>query len=192
MAVAPSPASLLVIAAALAASFLAGKHSEGQRKAESTAVADATPRGPASPAQEQALPSASAGGGPSIFRNVLGEHLLAEIAHASRDRLDDFQGIQRASRDACAAANLTVVDLVAHRFSPQGVSVVVVLAESHLSIHTWPELGYAAVDVYSCGNFGRGRGETAAKVLANFFESKGTNFTTLPRGIPNPEFLLQV
>ena len=54
-------------------------------------------------------------------------------------------------RQAVAAAGATVVECLLHRFSPQGVSGVVVVEESHLSIHTWPESGYAAVDFYTCG-----------------------------------------
>lgn len=53
---------------------------------------------------------------------------------------------------AAKRANAEVMELAFHRFSPQGVSGVVVIAESHLSIHTWPETGYAAMDFYTCGD----------------------------------------
>jgi S-adenosylmethionine decarboxylase len=80
-----------------------------------------------------------------------GTHLIVDLWHASN--LDDLPAVEQALRVAadCAGATLLNVDL--HRFSPNGgISGVAVLAESHISIHTWPEISYAAVDVFMCGN----------------------------------------
>jgi S-adenosylmethionine decarboxylase proenzyme len=65
--------------------------------------------------------------------------------------LDDVARIRAAVVQACADIEATPMQVVAHRFAPQGVTATVVIAESHLSIHTWPEHGYAAVDVFTCG-----------------------------------------
>lgn len=78
-------------------------------------------------------------------------HLLIELHDCSTAQLNDADGIDRAMRAAAEAAGATVLSARFHRFSPQGVSGVVIIAESHLTIHTWPERGYAAVDVFTCG-----------------------------------------
>jgi S-adenosylmethionine decarboxylase len=66
--------------------------------------------------------------------------------------LSDVDGIQTMMITAAKAARATVMESAFHRFEPQGVSGTVILAESHLSIHTWPEKGYAAMDFYTCGD----------------------------------------
>ena len=76
-----------------------------------------------------------------------------------------------------------------HQFTPQGISVVAVLAESHLSIHTWPELGYAALDVYTCGLVYRGRAEKAAKGIVKYLEAKEHHMSIVNRGIPLSKYL---
>lgn len=79
-----------------------------------------------------------------------GQHLIADLEGA--ERLDDADWIEHALRDAAAAANATVLEVRLHRFGPgQGVTGVALLAESHISIHTWPEAGTAAIDVFVCG-----------------------------------------
>lgn len=84
--------------------------------------------------------------------DTLGRHLLVEYEGCDPDTLNDESAIRGLMRQAAKAAGATEVAVVFHRFSPQGVSGVVVVAESHLSIHTWPEHGYAAVDFYTCGD----------------------------------------
>jgi len=81
-----------------------------------------------------------------------GRHLLAEYHGCDLRMLDDQGGIEHAMRQAAEAAGARVVAAIFHRFAPQGVSGVLVIEESHLSIHTWPETGYAAVDFYTCGD----------------------------------------
>lgn len=83
--------------------------------------------------------------------NTLGSHLLVEYEGCDPDLLDDEAKIRDLMREAARAAGATEVAVVFHRFSPQGVTGVVVVEESHLSIHTWPEYGYASVDFYTCG-----------------------------------------
>ena len=79
-----------------------------------------------------------------------GMHLLIDLKDASR--LDDLDHIDQAMRDCVTAAGATLLHIHLHHFTPNGgVSGVAVLAESHISIHTWPEYGYAALDVFMCG-----------------------------------------
>jgi S-adenosylmethionine decarboxylase len=83
--------------------------------------------------------------------NALGRHILAEIYGCSFDILNNKEKIQKIMVEASLEAGAEVREVAFHKFSPQGVSGVVVISESHLTIHTWPELGYAAVDVFTCG-----------------------------------------
>ena len=80
-----------------------------------------------------------------------GTHLIVDLWHASN--LDDLPAVEQALRDAADRAGATLLNVDLHHFSPNGgISGVAVLAESHISIHTWPEISYAAVDVFMCGN----------------------------------------
>lgn len=79
-----------------------------------------------------------------------GTHILLELWGSKG--LDDLQRIEGALREATSAANATLLEINLHRFSPNGgISGVALLAESHISIHTWPERSYAAVDIFMCG-----------------------------------------
>ena len=83
--------------------------------------------------------------------NALGRHVLAEIFGCSFEVLNDVKKVEENMVNEALEAGAEVREYVFHKFSPQGVSGVVVISESHLAIHTWPELGYAAVDVFTCG-----------------------------------------
>ncbi|MGE5455457.1 MAG: adenosylmethionine decarboxylase [Methylocystaceae bacterium] len=82
----------------------------------------------------------------------LGRHILAEIYGCSFEILNDVDQVEEVMINAALEAGAEIREFVFHKFSPQGVSGVVVISESHLAIHTWPELGYAAVDVFTCGD----------------------------------------
>ncbi len=82
---------------------------------------------------------------------TIGRHLIAEYYECRRDTLDEIDTIRRAMLDAAHALGATVLGESFHQFTPHGVSGTVVIAESHLSVHTWPENGYVAVDIYTCG-----------------------------------------
>ena len=84
--------------------------------------------------------------------NALGRHILAEFYGCNEEILNDVGKVERAMVDAALEAGAEVREVAFHKFSPQGVSGVVVISESHLAVHTWPELGYAAVDVFTCGD----------------------------------------
>jgi S-adenosylmethionine decarboxylase len=83
---------------------------------------------------------------------ALGKHIVCELSGCDSETLADVDGIHAMMVEAAQAARATVMESAFHRFEPQGVSGTVILAESHLSIHTWPEKGYAAMDFYTCGD----------------------------------------
>lgn len=83
---------------------------------------------------------------------VLGKQLVIELFDCVDQRFDDIQWIEESMLEAARQANATIITSAFHKFSPIGISGVVVIAESHLAIHTWPEYGYAAVDVFTCGD----------------------------------------
>lgn len=82
---------------------------------------------------------------------ALGCHILAEMSFCNPKALSDVAKVEDIMVRAALEAKAEIREIVLHKFSPDGVSGVVVIAESHLSIHTWPEIGYAAIDVYTCG-----------------------------------------
>lgn len=79
-----------------------------------------------------------------------GTHLLIEVVRGTG--LDDTDRIERAFRKCVEVCGATLLHIHLHKFAPQGVSGVAVLAESHISVHTWPEIGYGAFDVFMCGD----------------------------------------
>jgi S-adenosylmethionine decarboxylase len=79
-------------------------------------------------------------------------HFLIEIKNCYFDLLNNKDFIETELIKAVKQGGATYISHFFHQFSPQGVSGVVVIAESHLSIHTWPEQGYAALDVFTCGD----------------------------------------
>ena len=81
----------------------------------------------------------------------LGRHILVEYYNCDERILNDHKFIEELMVTAAKKANATVVESVFHMFNPYGVSGAVVISESHLTIHTWPEYGYASVDLYTCG-----------------------------------------
>lgn len=86
-----------------------------------------------------------------VQHSPLGIHLLAELYGCPQNKLNDPDWLDRKLVAAANEAGATVVNSSFHHFSPQGVSGVVIIAESHITIHTWPEIGYAALDVFTCG-----------------------------------------
>ena len=83
--------------------------------------------------------------------HTLGRHLIAEFYGCSSKICDDIVRVRKMMVTATHRIGATVVGEVFHHFAPQGVTGSVVIAESHLSVHTWPEHGYASIDVFTCG-----------------------------------------
>ena len=83
---------------------------------------------------------------------TVGHHVLIELFGCDAAIADDVEAVMAALRAAAAAMRTPVLGAVSHRFAPHGVSGVVLISESHISCHSWPEAGYVAVDVYTCGS----------------------------------------
>ena len=112
---------------------------------------------------------------------ALGTHIVCELSGCDAQALTDVDLVREMMIGAAKASRATVMEVAFHRFEPQGVSGTVILAESHLSIHTWPEKGYAAMDFYTCGDHTDPwlACEFAAKVL----HAKSSLTTEFKRGI---------
>jgi S-adenosylmethionine decarboxylase len=106
-----------------------------------------------------------------------GVHLIVDLHGAKR--LNDIEHIEATLRRCVEAARATLLHMHLHHFQPSGVSGVAVLAESHISIHTWPEIGYAALDVFMCGSADP---DACIPVLREAFSAKRVGVNELLRG----------
>ena len=111
---------------------------------------------------------------------VLGRQLLIELQGCDPKRIADVATVESALRAAAKATRATILEVVTRTFRPQGVSSVVVIAESHLAIHTWPEHGYAAVDLFTCGETAQPR--VACDYLVQQFKAADYSLKVIPRG----------
>lgn len=82
----------------------------------------------------------------------VGRQIVSEFYDCRSDFLNDAWSLENILKQAATVAGATVIKSFVHQFSPHGVSGVVIIAESHVAIHTWPEYGYAAIDVFTCGD----------------------------------------
>lgn len=112
---------------------------------------------------------------------TVGTHLLVELHGCDRAVLDDKGRVETLLRSAARRAGATEVGVLFHTFAPQGVSGVVVVEESHLSIHTWPEHGYAAIDFFTCGEC---TPNAAIPVLSEGLSATRTEVLEVRRGLP--------
>lgn len=110
---------------------------------------------------------------------ALGRHLLAEYTGCDPGRLRNLDLVTSAMLEAARVSGATIVTHSFHHFSPHGVSGAVIIAESHLAIHTWPEHGFAAVDFFSCGTVDMDRG---LAVLKTAFGARDETRLLLERG----------
>lgn len=114
--------------------------------------------------------------------NVLGLHLLLELKDCNPKVLDDLNYIRAAMLQAAQDLGAHIVGESFHHFRPQGVTGILAIAESHISIHTWPEYGYAAADIFTCGSSFQPR--KAAQTLIDQLGSRSPDITEVRRGIP--------
>ncbi len=117
----------------------------------------------------------------------LGQHVLAEFFECDPNILNSNDKVEKYMIEAALECGATIVQKCFHMFNPYGVSGVVIISESHLAIHTWPELGYAAVDLFTCGT--KCDPKVAYEFLKRKFNSKKASFTELKRGIIDRETL---
>lgn len=109
----------------------------------------------------------------------LGRHLILELWGGKN--FNSAATVEGALRDAAAACAATLKDVQVYHYSPEGVTGVAVLAESHITIHTWPEYDYAAVDVFTCGDDADPR--VAIPVFRDHFEAERVQVMEVVRGI---------
>ncbi len=114
---------------------------------------------------------------------ILGRHLIVEYSDCTTGRLNDAEFLERSMLEAVRRSGATIVNSLFHRYAPQGVSGVVVIAESHMSIHTWPEYNYAAVDFFTCGR--RVDPYRANDYLKEMLGCTNACVTEVSRGIPS-------
>lgn len=121
----------------------------------------------------------------AIFRRLqlhaLGHQIVAEFYQCNSALLDDVEYIAKAMFDSAQVAGATIITQTFHHFSPYGVSGAVIIAESHLAIHTWPEYGYAAVDLFTCGS--SVSSEKAFDYLKKALEAEHVSTVELRRGL---------
>ena len=112
---------------------------------------------------------------------TLGRHLIAELYGCDKKSLSSVEKVQHTMIAAAKAANATVIDSIFHRFTPCGVSGVVVIEESHFAIHTWPEHNFASVDLFTCGD--KTRPWEAFKTVKKMFKATHFSVMKLERGL---------
>jgi S-adenosylmethionine decarboxylase proenzyme len=110
----------------------------------------------------------------------VGRQVVLDLYGCSTEHLDDVDWVRETMLEAARVAEATIIESVFHKFSPWGISGVVVIAESHLAIHIWPEHRYAAVDVFTCGD--TMRLDRAAAYLAQAFGTRDTRTHSIERG----------
>ena len=117
--------------------------------------------------------------------HALGRHVLLELYDCDAEVLKDLEKVREEMVEAARRAQATIVTVTFHEFNPFGISGVVVISTSHLSIHTWPEYRYAAVDIFTCGE--TLSPEIAAQYLVEKFQARHPSLVELRRGVlPNP------
>jgi len=109
-----------------------------------------------------------------------GRHVLAELTGCPPHLLNDAAGLETCFRECAETGGATLVSSHFHHFSPQGVSGVVIIAESHVTVHTWPEHGYAAVDVFTCGC--PEVAEAVMELVIAALQAESTHRTSFKRG----------
>ncbi|PAB60726.1 adenosylmethionine decarboxylase [Anaeromicrobium sediminis] len=111
----------------------------------------------------------------------LGRHILVEFYNCDKEVLNNHALIEKYMNEAAIKAKATIVQSAFHMFNPWGVSGAVIIQESHLTIHTWPEYGYAAVDLFTCGD--SVDPWVAFDYLAETLKSEKSETTEVPRGL---------
>ncbi|MBE8365081.1 adenosylmethionine decarboxylase [Leptospira borgpetersenii] len=115
--------------------------------------------------------------------NALGKHVIAEFYECDYETINNHELVEDIMLKSVDLSGATTIKSVFHRFSPYGVSGVVVVSESHFAIHTWPEYGYCAVDVFTCGDLIDN--QAALDYLKEKFGSKNVSVAEMKRGVLN-------
>ena len=115
-----------------------------------------------------------------VMMNSIGKHLTVDMYGCSFESLDNMDYVKEAMLTAVSEANMTLLNFSYHKFEPQGLTALALLSESHMSIHTYPELGYAAVDVFTCGD--HSRPDKAVSILKEYLQPERVKTYHIKRG----------
>lgn len=110
-----------------------------------------------------------------------GRHLILDLYECDKETLDDYDLLSELLETALQMSNATILRIIGEKFKPQGVTLLALLAESHASIHTWPEIGYCAIDLYTCGD--KTKTHKAAEFLKHKLKAKISEEKELVRSI---------
>ena len=111
-----------------------------------------------------------------------GKHLLLELYGCDYEKLNDESFLRCALNKAAKLAKATVLNLISNKFEPHGVTAIALLAESHISIHTWPESNYSAIDIFTCGQ--NMLPELASQYLINALKAEEHSLRVIDRNPP--------
>lgn len=111
---------------------------------------------------------------------TMGRHVISELWGCDVEVLNNMERIERIFVDAALKSGAEIREVAFHKFAPQGVSGVVIISESHLTIHSFPEHGYASIDVYTCGDLDP---NVAADYIAEAIDAQTRETIELPRGM---------
>lgn len=111
---------------------------------------------------------------------IIGRHLTVDMYGCIFESLDNVDFVKETLLKAVSAGNMTLIDFTYHKFEPQGLTVLALLAEGHVSIHTYPKMNYTAVDVFTYGD--QSNPEQAITILKNCFRPEKIKTTNIKRG----------
>ncbi|WP_059103831.1 adenosylmethionine decarboxylase [Shouchella shacheensis] len=113
--------------------------------------------------------------------DTMGRHVISELWGCDTDKLNNMNFIEQVFVNAALKAGAEVREVAFHKFAPHGVSGVVIISESHLTIHSFPEHGYASIDVYTCGDIIDPH--VAATFIAEELKAESSEVLEVPRGM---------
>ncbi len=122
----------------------------------------------------------------NLNHSTLGVHYVVEASGCDPEIIGSVERVQDILIEAAEKTRSQIWNVSFHRFPPNGVSGVVVISESHLSVHTWPEVGYAAVDIYTCGET---EPLNAVMYILEKFKAKSSHITEIERGLDDGDNL---
>lgn len=111
----------------------------------------------------------------------LGKHLIVELYDCDHDLINQVSSVEKILVEAVTISKATIVQPVFHQFSPHGVSGAVIIAESHFTIHTWPEYGYCALDIFTCGDLIDS--DSSLQYLKEAFQAASMSVMEIKRGV---------
>ncbi|MCK4777342.1 MAG: adenosylmethionine decarboxylase [Actinomycetia bacterium] len=109
----------------------------------------------------------------------IGRHILVEFWNCKS--LNSEETAREGLKEAVKAAGATLLALEVHKFEPHGITGIAIIAESHISIHTWPEFDYAAIDIFTCGN--KVNPDAAVEALKKYYSPEHVQIVEIRRGI---------